>query len=183
MGVAILKDRVYAIGGLTDKWPGFNSLQMPTLTKYDTNEVYTPAGYGTPDSSYVPPVESTPPRLSVLSPLNQRYNDSSVSLIYSANKPVNWTTFSLDGKENVTLSGNTTLTGLTNGFHNITVYAQDTFGNIGASQNISFTVAKPEPESFPIVPVAAVSIVAVALVVAGLLVYHKKHKHNLVKKV
>jgi plastocyanin len=40
-----------------------------------------------------------------------------------------------------------------------------------------------EPEPFPIVPVAAVSIAAFALVVAGLLVYHKKHKTNIVKKV
>jgi hypothetical protein len=42
----------------------------------------------------------------------------------------------------------------------------------------------PEPilsESFPIVPVAVASV-AIALVVAGLLVYHKKHKRKLVKK-
>jgi hypothetical protein len=65
--------------------------------------------------------------------------------------------------------------------HNITVYAQDTFGNIGSSQTIRFTIAKPEPESFPVVPVAAIAVVAV--IVAGLLVYHKKHKHTLVKEV
>jgi parallel beta-helix repeat protein len=45
----------------------------------------------------------------------------------------------------------------------------------------------PEPaletKPFPVVPIAAVSVVAVALVVAGLLVYHKKHKHHLVKEV
>ncbi len=83
----------------------------------------------------------------------------------------------------VTLSGNIDLTDLPNSLHNITVYAQDTFGNIGSSQTISFTIAKPESKSFAVVPVAAVCIVAVALVVAGLLVYHKKHKHNLVKEV
>ena len=33
------------------------------------------------------------------------------------------------------------------------------------------------------VPVAAVSITAVALVAVGLLVYHKKHKHNSVKEI
>jgi hypothetical protein len=60
----------------------------------------------------------------------------------------------------------------------ITVFAQDTFGNIGSSETIAFTIAKPESELFPVVPVAAVSIVAVALVAAGLLVYHKKHKNK-----
>ena len=40
---------------------------------------------------------------------------------------------------------------------------------------------KTEPISTAII--AVVSVVAVALVVAGLLIYHKKHKHNLVKKV
>jgi hypothetical protein len=54
----------------------------------------------------------------------------------------------------------------------------DTVGNMGATENVNFTVAKPEPESFPVVPVIAVSVVAVALVAAGLLVYHKKHNKN-----
>ena len=48
---------------------------------------------------------------------------------------------------------------------------------MGATENVNFTVAKPEPESFPVVPVAAASVTVVALVVVGLLVYHKKHKH------
>ncbi len=41
----------------------------------------------------------------------------------------------------------------------------------------------PNPEPFPTTIVAAVTLVVVLAVVAGLLVYHKKHKHNLVKKV
>jgi parallel beta-helix repeat protein len=118
----------------------------------------------------------TPPKISLLSPLNTVYNESSVSLIFNADKAVNWTTYSLDGQQNITLSGNIDLTDLPNSLHNITVYAQDTFGNIGSSETINFTIAKPEPESFPTVPVAVASVVVVALVVAGLLVYHKKHK-------
>ena len=47
---------------------------------------------------------------------------------------------------------------------------------------VVFNVPEEETLPFPTVPVAALSV-AVALVVAGLLVYHKKHKHNLVKKV
>lgn len=156
---------------------------MPTITKYAINEVYTPVGYGTPDSSYVPSTEITPPKLKVVSPLNLTYNESSVPLIFNADKAVNWTNYSLDGQQNITFSSNTNLTDISNGLHNITVYAQDTFGNIGSSETISFTIAKPKSELFPVVPVAAVSVVVVALAVAGLLVYHKKHKRNLIKKL
>ena len=124
----------------------------------------------------------TPPKISFLSPLNMVYNESSVPLVFNIDKAVNWTSYSLDGQSNITFSGNTNLTDISNGLHTITVYSQDTFGNIGSSETISFTVAKPESESFPVVPVAVASVVAVAFLVAGLLVYHKKHKQNSVKK-
>ncbi len=48
---------------------------------------------------------------------------------------------------------------------------------------VVFNVPEEETLPFPIVPFASISVAVVALVVAGLLVYHKKHKHNLVKKV
>lgn len=118
-------------------------------------------------------LETTPPKISVLSPLNQTYNESSVSLVFTVDKLVNWTTYLLDGKENVTLTGNITLTGLSSGLHNITVYAKDSFENIGASEPVTFTVAK-EPESFPTTVVAAASVVSVAIVGVGLFCYFRK---------
>ena len=121
--------------------------------------------------------------ISIISPQNRIYNFTNVPLNFTVPQYSIKVLYSLDGKENVTATGNTTITGLSNGLHNLTVYAQDTFGNIGSSQTIVFTVAKPEPESLPVILVAAVSTVAVALVAAGLLVYHKKHKHNSVKEI
>lgn len=130
--------------------------------------------------------ETTPPKISILSPVNQTYHDSSVSLVFSVDKSVNWAGYSLDGKQNVTITGNTALTNsmvtnvtianMTSGLHNITVYANDTYGNIGASPTIVFTIAKPEP--FPTATIAAVSGASAALVVvvAGLLVGFKKRK-------
>ena len=53
----------------------------------------------------------------------------------------------------------------------------DDSGNIGASETISFNVAKPEP--FPVVTVAAVSLVAVVIVVGASLIYFKKRKLRL----
>ena len=147
--VAVVNETFYLIGGRTGQW-GYITMEYPTTL----NEQYIPVGYGTLDPSYL--MEITPPKISVLSPLNQTYNESSVPLILNADKTVNWTNYSLDGHQNVTFSGNTNLTDISNGVHNITIYAQDTFGNIGSSKTTSFTVAKPEPESFPVVPVIAV---------------------------
>jgi len=52
--------------------------------------------------------------------------------------------YSLDNQANQTINGNCTLTGLTVGTHSIVVYANDTFGNMGKSETVTFTVAKPE---------------------------------------
>ena len=65
----------------------------------------------------------------------------------------------------------TTITGLNSGLHYITVYANDTFGNMGASENVGFNIAASEPFQIAFV---AVSVIAVVVVAAGLLVYFKK---------
>jgi hypothetical protein len=137
------------------------------------NERFTPIGYGTPDPVYV--IENTAPKISVLSPVNETYTNSSVPLVYGVDKAVNWTKYSVDGKLNETITGNTTLTGLSNGLHNVTVYAQDTFGNIGASETSYFNVEQPEP--FPVMPVAGASGISFAIIGIGLLFYFKKRKH------
>lgn len=134
--------------------------------QYPLMEPFTSAFY----ANYL--LETTPPKISVLSPLNQTYIDSSVSLDFSVDKTVSWMGYSFDG-QNTTITGNTTVANMTVGLHSITVYANDTFGNMGASQTITFIVAKPE--SFPTATVAAVSGTSVVLA-AGLLVYFKKSK-------
>jgi hypothetical protein len=74
-----------------------------------------------------------------------------------------------------------TLTRLSNGAHNVTVYAADEAGNMGASETATFIVAKPEP--FPLVPVAAASVASAGIVAAvGLLLYFKKRKHYITAK-
>ncbi len=119
--------------------------------------------------------EVTPPKISVLSPLNQTYPEGNVSLAFSINKEANWIGYSLDGEQNVTLTGNTTLTNMTIGLHTLTVFANDTFGDICASQTINFTIAKPEP--FQTATVAVASGTSAAVVIgAGFLVYFKKRK-------
>ena len=94
-------------------------------------------------------LKTTPPKISLLSPLNQTYNGSTVPLVFNVDKQVNWTGYSLDNEQNATLTGNSTIAEMANGLHSVTVYANDTYGNIGASETTSFTVAKPEPSPTP----------------------------------
>jgi parallel beta-helix repeat protein len=115
----------------------------------------------------------TPPKIALLSPILQVFNESSVPLLFTVDKQVSWMGYSLDGQDNVTVTGNSTISGLTNGLHNMTVYANDTFGNECASETITFKINVPEP--FP-TTLVAVSIVSVAVVTVGLLVYFKKRK-------
>lgn len=124
------------------------------------------------------PIEDSPPQITILSPINQMYNGSDISLVFAIDEPFNWSGYSLDGEENVTVMGNVTLTDLSNNLHNITVYANDTIGNMGASESIKFMVAIPklEPELFPTVPVATVSIASITIAGVGSLVYFKKRK-------
>jgi len=151
-GVAVVNDILYVIGGYLRVSPNV----IPTAA----NEQYIPIGY------------STPPEINIASPENQTYNESSVSLVFTVNKPVNWTGYSLDGQDNVTITGNTTIAGLSNGLHNVTVYAEDSRGNMGASETVSFSVKLP----FPTTLVATAFAASAAVIGIGLLVYFKKRK-------
>jgi len=109
----------------------------------------------------------------VVSPENKTYSTNEVSLIFTVDKPINWTGYRLDGNETVGITGNTTLSELITGVHNVTVIANDELGNPRTSETVTFTVAE---EPFPVVPVAAASVATIALVSVGLLVYFKKRK-------
>jgi hypothetical protein len=125
-------------------------------------------------------IDSAPPDIRLLSPENRTYivadsTKPNVPLNFTSNESLQ-VSYSLDGQENITLNGNTTLTGLSNGLHNITVYARDIEGNAGTSETITFTIAEPEPEPFPIMLTITASVASVAVVGAGLLTYFKKRK-------
>jgi hypothetical protein len=115
-------------------------------------------------------VDRTSPVVSVLSMENKTFGTSDVPLNFQVNESVSRVKYSLDCLNNVTVAGNTTLTGLPDGSHNVTVYATDEAGNTGASETIFFKV-----ETFPTTVVIA-SVMTVAVISAGLLVYFKKRK-------
>jgi len=122
-------------------------------------------------------VDTTPPRITVLTLEKKTYYTSNVPLNFTVSELTTQIKYSLDGQENVTIVGNTTLTGLSDGYHNVTVYATDEAGNTGASETINFSIAEPEPQSEPFPTTMVIApIASVAIIGSGLLVYFKKRR-------
>lgn len=129
-------------------------------------------------------IKTTPPKITVDSLNNKIYNDSSVPLIFSVDKTIEWIGYCLDGKQNITITSNSTLTNsartnetvlnISNGLHRIIIYANDTFGNMGSS-TVTFTVNKPEPFPTTTVIIAASALATVLGASVVILIYRKKH--------
>ena len=118
-------------------------------------------------------IDTSPPTISGLSIVNKIYDINTTPLNFAINEPASQITYSLDGEANVTITGNTTLSNLSYGTHNITVYATDAAGNTGVSETVHFTIAKP----FPTILVAAI-IASAAVIGAGILFYLVKIKKS-----
>jgi N-acetylneuraminic acid mutarotase len=156
--VAALDDYLYVLGG-------FESSSY--AASFTANERYTAYGYGT-----------GPPTAFIVSPQNsQNYNTSNVALQFTLNKNASELKYSLDGKQKVAISGNTTLAGLSNAEHTITVYASDGKGNIGTSQTVSFTINSQTP-TISNLTLAGVVVALAVVACAGLLFFFaiKKRK-------
>ncbi len=194
---------IYDAGYKAD-WKQYDQWINPELTEFSFNLTDVPDGnhsiivHAAEEGSYIPAynssnpmtrndfyindtstvffvVDTTSPKVSILSLENRTYNTPDVSLDFAVSESFSHVIYSLDGKNNVTISGNMTLAGLPNGDHNVTIYATDVAGNTGGSEITYFTVDVPEP--FPTTLVVAASIATVAVVGVGLLVYFKKRKN------
>ena len=116
-------------------------------------------------------VDTKAPSIFVLSPQNKTYASSDLQLNFMALESGLQITYSLDGQQSITVLGNITLTDLSIGHHNLTIYAKDEAGNIGALKTVAFTVAEPFPTTMVIAPIASVAFVG-----AGLMVYLKRKR-------
>ena len=160
---------------------GSHSLTVTLLTSQNNDHI-KPSYTNTVNFA----IDLTPPNIPILSPINKTYTTgntttASIPLDFTVNENVSKVAFSLDGQDNISIAGNTTLTGLSVGSHNMTVYAQDLAGNTGASETVNFTIAakpepQPEPEPFPTTLVAITSGASTAIIGITLLWYFKKHK-------
>jgi hypothetical protein len=112
-----------------------------------------------------------PSPVTFLLPQNGNFGTSNVALDFVVDNQTSQFEYSLDGGENVPISGNTTLTGLANGYHNVTVYAVDEFGNTIASETVYFSVDVLFPTT--LIVASAITIVVIGI---GSLYYFKKCK-------
>ena len=117
-----------------------------------------------------PGPDVNPPVVSISSPQSKTYDINDISLEFKVNEHTSWIGYSLDGHDNITITGNLTLTGLTNGDHNLTVYAKDNVGNLGASGTISFSIVGRFPYEWLFAGVAVAAIVIVCV-----LLFFKRH--------
>ena len=90
--------------------------------------------------------DTTPPSVTIQSPENTTYSYSNVDLSVSANESVATWKYNLDNSGNASFTPNTTISGLSDGGHELTVYAEDSAGNTGSSST-SFSVDTTPPES------------------------------------
>jgi N-acetylneuraminic acid mutarotase len=127
LGVVAVNDVLYAIGG----FDGANWL--------DVNEQYKPVGYGT-----------VPPKVQITSPENKTYSE--VALAFTINRGTQWMGYSLDNHSNVTIQAETKLFNLSQGAHKVTVYANDSHGNMGVSNSVFFIVDTLPPTLEIILP-------------------------------
>ncbi len=79
------------------------------------------------------------PAISIVSPENKTYDTTDIPLTFTVDESVLWMAYSLDGQANVTITGNTTLSGLSDGSHNLIVYTKDAAGSTGTSEIIYFS--------------------------------------------
>jgi len=116
--------------------------------------------------------DGNPPIISVLSLENKTYNQDNLPLNLTVDESTSWIGYCLDGQLNTSVTENFTLTELPLGSHTLTIYANDTAGNMGASETINFSIATP----FPTTLVITASIVSVAIIGTGLLLHFWKRK-------
>ena len=164
--LVVMDDLVYVIGGYLPDVPYFADPPFyPIHVVSGMVERYTPLGFG-----------RVAPEVCVLS-LKDRgtYGPDEVSLVFSLNRPVVWMGYSLDGQANVTIGGNVSLSGLSDGRHSVRVFAEDEYGNMGASETILFSVVAESLSMFFIAAGVVVAVMVAVVVCGGLFLFLRKH--------
>lgn len=143
--------------------------------------IYFTYGYSIQNVRIIGTEFLTPLTVFIVSPKNKTYSVNSVPLTFTVSEPTSWIGYSLDGQMNVTILGNTSLPGLSDGLHSLIVYAKDTAGKIGSSEIIYFSINTQQTQYFPMWIIA--TIVAITVVEAVLLVYFIKVKKTTEKGI
>ena len=202
-GVAAASGKIFVIGGSSDPYvfTAVNEIYDPEADRWSTgtpmptaregfgmvsvgNKIFAIGGYYAPASQswvylttneeYTIPGDYAPPTISILSPENKTYHEKNVPLTFTITETASWIGYSLDEQLNLSISGNTVLSELSQGSHSVTVYARDTAGNTGTSGTTYFNIEVPTP-SFPYEwSIIVIVVVIGASGIIGFFVYRKR---------
>jgi hypothetical protein len=137
------EDGIYEVHFSSDWNTVTNATKVSSLS--ESFSYLNPHADDTPPPS--PPPDTTSPIITVSSPQNETYSATDIFLEFTVNEIVSRPSYSIDGKANVTIYGNSVvLPPLPDGAHSIVVYASDLAGNTGSSGIIHFTVDTHPPE-------------------------------------
>ncbi len=136
LAVAVVKDRLYALGGTAENYVG---------EAVSLNEQYTPIDYG-----------SISPEIKISSPENGKtYMTKTVPLTFEINRPISELTklyYILDDNDPVNITGNVELPGLADGNHNLRLVAESQIYSpqigtctVSGSNQTQFTITTPTP--------------------------------------
>jgi parallel beta-helix repeat protein len=120
---------------------------------------------------------TTKPEIQLLFSENRTFSSNNVTLSFTVDKATSWIGYSLDGLPNATVSSNFTITNLTNGQHDIAIYANDTFGNMGVqTANFNVELATPANSSIVAQTFPIIATVGILVAIAVSLLLFRKHR-------
>jgi hypothetical protein len=120
-----------------------------------------------------PLLDIVPPVITVFSPQNKTYDvKKNVSLLFTVDKPPSSLWYKLDNQDKVDILSNISIRGISEGPHNLTVYARDDVGNI-SSEIIYFSLEEPFTTTL-----FAIAIVVTAILFVSVLAYYLKKRRG-----
>jgi nitrous oxidase accessory protein NosD len=119
--------------------------------------------------------------IKLISPQNTEYTDQNLPISFFTDGQTKGYYYSIDGKKPVSVTGNTSISGLSVGQHNITVYALDNFDNFIPSQTMMFIIqtaflGKPVSTGNYMMIIFAVGIIIIIIGAAVALIFTKHRK-------
>jgi hypothetical protein len=128
-------DNGYPSGG--NSWSNYHGVDANGDGIGDT--AYVIDTHNTDRYPLMTPTRSIP--ILIVTPQNgDYYRNNSVPLTFIVNEEFSIFWYALDDRGNFTLTGNTTLTGLSMGAHNLIVYGHTLHGETKASDRVTFTI-------------------------------------------
>ncbi|MBI4182027.1 MAG: hypothetical protein HY520_03605, partial [Candidatus Aenigmarchaeota archaeon] len=121
----------YTLANASGVW-GYTNASMPDGVYRARFHLRDTAGNSNTSVNVTFTIDNAAPTISLLSPLNRTYNSTTVELNATATESISVWLYSLDNGANATFTPNTTIT-VSNGSHNISVYGNDSGGNIGSA--------------------------------------------------